>query len=179
MPLLSADIPAINDLILSSSNMLIKIQKINSERNFHLFESYDDLVTNEDLCEMLGIGKNAAYELLQRKLIKSFHIGRSWKIPKKAVEEYIYQQSGIKKQTYYSIRNIKRHRKPVENATEKNLQKICKETFSDKKIKGRILPPLIFFYFHFKQSENPQTCINSDKIKAPTPQLSVCKTGTF
>jgi len=95
MPLLSADIPAINDLILSSSNMLIKIQKINSERNFHLFEFYDDLVTNEDLCEMLGIGKNAAYELLQRKLIKSFHIGRSWKIPKKAVEEYIYQQSGI------------------------------------------------------------------------------------
>ena len=62
-----------------------------------MFESYDDLVTIEDLCEMLGIGKNAAYELLQRKLIKSFHIGRSWKIPKKAVEEYIYQQSGILK----------------------------------------------------------------------------------
>ena len=44
-----------------------------------MFESYDDLVTIEDLREMLGIGKNAAYELLQRNLIKSFHIGRSWK----------------------------------------------------------------------------------------------------
>ncbi|MDR1547508.1 MAG: helix-turn-helix domain-containing protein [Hungatella sp.] len=64
-----------------------------------MFESYDDLVTIEDLCEMLGIGKNAAYELLHKKMIKSFHIGRSWKIPKKAVEEYIYLQSGIKKQT--------------------------------------------------------------------------------
>ena len=31
-----------------------------------MFESYDDLVTIEDFCEMLGIGKNAAYELLQK-----------------------------------------------------------------------------------------------------------------
>lgn len=97
MSRLSADIPAINDLLLSSSNMLIKIQKINSERNFHMFESYDDLVTIEDLCEMLGIGKNAAYELLRKKRIKAFHIGRAWKIPKQAVEEYILLNAKLTK----------------------------------------------------------------------------------
>ncbi len=62
-----------------------------------MFESYDDLVTIEDLCEMLGIGKNASYELLRGKKIKAFHIGRAWKVPKKAVEEYIMINAKLSK----------------------------------------------------------------------------------
>ena len=49
----------------------------------------------EELCEMLFIGKNVAYELLQRKKIKAFRIGRLWKIPKRSVEEYILSESKI------------------------------------------------------------------------------------
>ena len=46
----------------------------------YMFENYSDLVSIEELCEMLFIGKNVAYELLQRKKIKAFRIGRLWKI---------------------------------------------------------------------------------------------------
>lgn len=60
-----------------------------------MFEAYEDLIRIEDLCEMLGIGKNTAYGLLQNKKIKAFRIGRSWKIPKKSVESYILSRCGL------------------------------------------------------------------------------------
>lgn len=62
-----------------------------------MFEDYEDLIRIEDLCEMLGIGKNTAYGLLQDKKIKAFRIGRSWKIPKKSVEIYILSRCGLEK----------------------------------------------------------------------------------
>ena len=57
-----------------------------------MFENYSDLVSIEELCEMLFIGKNVAYELLRRKKIKAFRIGRLWK---RSVEEYILSESKI------------------------------------------------------------------------------------
>ena len=39
--------------------------------------------------ELLYIGKNTAYQLLNEGQIKAFRIGNTWKIPKAAVEEYI------------------------------------------------------------------------------------------
>ena len=60
-----------------------------------MFEDYDDLVSIEALCEMLSVGKNIAYELLKQKKIKAFRIGRAWRIPKKAVEEYILANSKL------------------------------------------------------------------------------------
>lgn len=62
-----------------------------------LFNEYDDLVTIDDLCSMLYIGRNAAYKLLASKQIKAFRIGRVWKIPRLAVQEYILTQSHLKK----------------------------------------------------------------------------------
>lgn len=43
----------------------------------------------DGLCEMLGIGKNTAYQLLNEQEIDAFKVGTVWKIPKKSVEEYI------------------------------------------------------------------------------------------
>ena len=63
----------------------------------YMFENYSDLVSIEELCEMLFIGKNVAYELLQRKKIKAFRIGRLWKIPKRSVEESILSESKIER----------------------------------------------------------------------------------
>ncbi|WP_125141631.1 helix-turn-helix domain-containing protein [Clostridium transplantifaecale] len=61
-----------------------------------MFTDYGEIVTIETLCEMLEIGKNTAYSLLNNKKIKAFKIGRDWKIPRKAVEEYILNESFLK-----------------------------------------------------------------------------------
>ena len=60
-----------------------------------MFDDYNDLVTVEDLCEMLSIGKNAAYTLLASGDLKCFRLKRVWKIPKQSVIEYIKQQSKL------------------------------------------------------------------------------------
>ena len=51
------------------------------------------LITVEELCEELMIGKNAAYQLLKSGKIKCFRIGRIWKIPRESVDEYIKKQT--------------------------------------------------------------------------------------
>jgi len=43
----------------------------------------------DDLCDVLCIGKNTAYELLNSGEIDGFKVGSCWKIPRKAVEQYI------------------------------------------------------------------------------------------
>lgn len=50
---------------------------------------YMDLVTIDELCEILVIGKNTAYKLLNENIIHAFRIGRTWKIPRSSVQEYI------------------------------------------------------------------------------------------
>ena len=53
------------------------------------------LVTIDELCELLMIGRNAAYKLLTTGKIKSFKIGRVWKIPRESLSVYIKEQSKI------------------------------------------------------------------------------------
>ena len=52
-----------------------------------------EIITVDELCETLMIGKNAAYKLLSSGDIKAFRINRIWKIPKQSVTEYIYAQT--------------------------------------------------------------------------------------
>lgn len=59
-----------------------------------MFTEYGEIVTIDTLCEMLEIGKNTAYALLNGKKIKAFKIGREWRISRKAVEEYIRNEAG-------------------------------------------------------------------------------------
>ena len=54
-----------------------------------MFNSYPDILSVKQLCEILGIGKNTAYRLLQSGEIKSIKIGKVYKIPKKEVRRYI------------------------------------------------------------------------------------------
>lgn len=60
-----------------------------------MFQETNDLISIEELCSALSIGRNTAYRLLISKQLKAFKIGRVWKIPRIALEEYIHQQSGI------------------------------------------------------------------------------------
>ena len=55
-----------------------------------MLKNYKDILSVEDLCEILSIGKNTAYRLLKAEEIKSVRIGKIYKIPKKYVKEYIF-----------------------------------------------------------------------------------------
>lgn len=61
-----------------------------------MLNQYGDILTVEDLSEFLFIGRNRAYELLKTQQIKGFQIGRVWKIPKFAVEEYLTHQTLVR-----------------------------------------------------------------------------------
>lgn len=61
-----------------------------------MYDYYDTLITPEELAEMLNCGMNTAYKLLKSGKIKAMKIGRVWKIPKRAVQEYIVRESQMK-----------------------------------------------------------------------------------
>ena len=54
-----------------------------------MFNSYPDILSVKQLCEILCIGKNTAYRLLKSGEIRSIKIGKVYKIPKKDVRRYI------------------------------------------------------------------------------------------
>ena len=55
-----------------------------------LFTEYTDVVNVEQMCEMLGgICNKTAYRLLKSCKIKSFIVGRSYRIPKLNILEYL------------------------------------------------------------------------------------------
>lgn len=57
-----------------------------------------ELITIEEIMELLHIGKNTAYQLLENGEIKAFRIGRKWKVEKNAVYEYIREKAGRQNQ---------------------------------------------------------------------------------
>lgn len=55
-----------------------------------MFEKYPDVVEVDDLRKMLGgISKKLAYRLLSDQEIRSVRVGRTYKIPKICVIEYL------------------------------------------------------------------------------------------
>ena len=57
-----------------------------------MFSDYNDVLSVSDVCEILLIGRNRVYELLNAGLLPGFRIGRSWRIPKKSLEMYIIKK---------------------------------------------------------------------------------------
>lgn len=60
-----------------------------------MFENYDDLLTVEEVCEMLKMGRDAVYRLLNSCALKGFRNGRVWRIPKEAIIEYVIKNSNM------------------------------------------------------------------------------------
>lgn len=54
-----------------------------------MLENYPDILTIKQLKEILNIGQNKALDILHNGEVQYFRIGRSVKIPKKAVVDYI------------------------------------------------------------------------------------------
>ena len=58
-----------------------------------MFSDYNDVLSVSDVCEILLIGRNRVYELLNSGALKGFRVGKnSWRIPKKSLEMYIIQK---------------------------------------------------------------------------------------
>ena len=60
---------------------------------------YSEVIGVDELCDILNVGANTAYKLLNNKSIAAFRIGRNWRIPKQSVTDYIIKQSHIEKST--------------------------------------------------------------------------------
>ena len=60
-----------------------------------MLNQYEDIMSVTDVSEVLFIGKNRTYELVNEGMLKGFRIGRVWKIPRESVREYILSQSGL------------------------------------------------------------------------------------
>lgn len=58
-----------------------------------MLNQYEDIMSVWDVADVLFIGKNRVYELLESNQLKGFRIGRVWKIPKEAVKEFIISQA--------------------------------------------------------------------------------------
>jgi len=54
-----------------------------------LFNIYPDIISIEQLMEMLHIGKSTAYSLLQSNQIPHIRVGRKYIVPKQAVIHFI------------------------------------------------------------------------------------------
>lgn len=61
-----------------------------------MYHDPNELITIEELCQTLSIGRNAAYRLLNNQELPAFRIGKVWKIPKVGVEDYILKQCQLK-----------------------------------------------------------------------------------
>ena len=56
---------------------------------------YPDLLSTDQLQEILNIGKNTVYNLLKKGSIKSIKVGRNYKIPKPYIFDFIQAVSDI------------------------------------------------------------------------------------
>ena len=60
-----------------------------------MLEHQDDFLTVDELCELLKIGHNADYRLLNSGEIKALRNGRVWRIPKEGVIVYIKHKTKL------------------------------------------------------------------------------------
>lgn len=60
-----------------------------------MFNEYDCILTAEEVSEMLKVGINRIYKLLNEGSIKGYREGRRWRITKQAIIEYAMFRSNL------------------------------------------------------------------------------------
>jgi excisionase family DNA binding protein len=58
-------------------------------------EYVDEILTVDDVMELLYVGKNTVYSLLQSGQLKGFRLGRSWRIPRESLTKFIIEKAGL------------------------------------------------------------------------------------
>lgn len=61
-----------------------------------MFEEYPDILSAEEATDALKIGENAIYRLLNEGKLKAYKNGRTWRIPKEALKEYVVESAKLK-----------------------------------------------------------------------------------
>lgn len=61
-----------------------------------MYDDYNEIITVEELAEILRIGKNSAYKLVNSAEIESFRVNNSHRIQRSAVSDYIIRKSKSK-----------------------------------------------------------------------------------
>ena len=59
-----------------------------------VLENFRDVITIDELCVILRIGKNSAYKLLQSNQIRNRKLGGKYIIPKNSIIHYLSEISG-------------------------------------------------------------------------------------
>jgi len=54
-----------------------------------MLKEYPDVMTVEQMCEVLGISKKTGYKLLRTNIISSIKVGRTYRIPKINILNYL------------------------------------------------------------------------------------------
>lgn len=54
-----------------------------------LFKEYPDILTIPQVAQALGIGLKAAYALVNNNILGALRVGRTIKVPKFSLEEYV------------------------------------------------------------------------------------------
>lgn len=54
-----------------------------------MLENYDTILIPEECAEILRIGMNEIYKLLNQKQIIGYKVGKTWRIPKENLISYI------------------------------------------------------------------------------------------
>lgn len=70
------------------NNNVNKFQK----EGMKMFEQYDEILTVADVMELLYVGKNTVYRLLHEGELKAFRIGKTWKIPKESLADFVIKK---------------------------------------------------------------------------------------
>lgn len=60
-----------------------------------MFEPYDDILTIEEVAELLRIGMTQAYRIVRSGNLKGYKEGKDWKIPKQALINYVASKSHL------------------------------------------------------------------------------------
>lgn len=59
------------------------------EKLIIMFENLNDILTTKDLSEILPIGKNSIYRLLNENIIKNIRVGSKILIPKQSLIDFL------------------------------------------------------------------------------------------
>ncbi len=60
-----------------------------------MFESFDDILTVEEVSAILKIGTTQAYKIVRSGTLKAYKEGKDWKIPKESLVLYIKEQTRL------------------------------------------------------------------------------------
>lgn len=60
-----------------------------------MFREYPDVLTPQQVQEMLGVGQRMAYQLLREGKIQNVRMGRLYRVPKAAVIDYLYSGEAV------------------------------------------------------------------------------------